>query len=659
MQQIGPYQVLSELGRGGMGVVYLARHLELGREVALKVLPAGFDDPRAAQRFAAEAPAAARLRHAGVVPVYELGRHGDLLYFAMERVEGEALDERLKRQGPLEPSEAVRLVEAVARAVAYAHEQGILHRDLKPSNVLVDREGRPRLADFGLGKDLRATGHSLTHTGEMLGTPGTMAPEQAGGERHRIGPATDVYGLGAVLYALLTGRQPFEGSSTINVVRKLLTEPPPPPSQLNPGVDAALEAICLRCLAKEPEERYPSAEALADALATYRPAAPGSRRPLALAAAAAVLALVVLGVAWAARTPPPAQAPAHGEAALDVPPEPQTQPPAPAPTWVWRKVSPEGPRPPGRVDHTLTWDPVHQEVVLFGGWSEDAVLNDLWAWNGERWRRLHDNDAPGAPTPRIRHAAAYDAKRRVLVVQGGLATRTTPRQGERNQHGDRDQPVADLWEWDGRAWRSTYERAHMASGHAARQRHVMAYHGARELVVLFGGQTGVGKLLDDTQEWWAEQTGWQPLADAPRPAPRCEHGLAYDAAARRLVLFGGSGRDDTWTLDAGGSWRQLLTSFAPPGRHWARLAAAPEGVVAFGGRDLSGRVVAGTCLLEGDAWRPLELPLEPAPRAGHALAYDARREVVVLFGGVSDGTPSGGLPPIHDEVWELSLEQPR
>jgi tRNA A-37 threonylcarbamoyl transferase component Bud32 len=265
---LGDYELLEELGRGGMGVVYKARQKNLDRLVALKLVLRGrlaAEDELA--RFRSEAEAAAQLDHVGIVPVYEWGERDGRAYFSMGYVEGETLAARLA-DGPLPPREAVRIVRDVARAIDYAHRRGVIHRDLKPSNILLDREGRPHVSDFGLAKriDLDA---SLTQSGAILGTPSYIAPEQAAGGRGELGPASDVYSLGTILYAALTGRPPFQGPSPMDTILMVLEQEPLPPRLLDPRIDRDLEMIVLKCLQKPPELRYPSAGALADDLNAF------------------------------------------------------------------------------------------------------------------------------------------------------------------------------------------------------------------------------------------------------------------------------------------------------------------------------------------------------------------------------------------------------
>jgi serine/threonine protein kinase len=278
-ERIGPYEVERELARGGMGVVYVARHAELGRRVALKLMLGELaEGDEMARRFALEGQAVARLRHPNVVTIHELGVHRGQPYQAMELIEGESLKARLSREGPLPLLEAAACVEAVSRGVAAAHAQGILHRDVKPANVLREAgSGRVLLTDFGLARDEESARDRLTRTGEILGTPSYMPPEQAGGAR--LGPAADVYSLGATLYALVCGQAPFVGAP-LNVITALLTQPPSPPRALRADLDPDLERVILLCLEKDPQDRYASAEALADDLARYARGEPVAARPL-------------------------------------------------------------------------------------------------------------------------------------------------------------------------------------------------------------------------------------------------------------------------------------------------------------------------------------------------------------------------------------------
>src|SRR5437870_10123833 len=256
----GDYELLEEIGRGGQGVVYRARQKSLNRIVALKVIGLGHWATEAhLKRFRREAEAAASFDHSGIVPIYEVGERDGSCYFSMKFVEGGQLDELVKRE-PMPIRRAVELIAKVARAVHYAHEHGILHRDIKPGNVLLDQKGEAHLTDFGLAR-LVETESTVTRTKEVLGTPSYMAPEQAAGNNAALTAATDVYGLGAVLYQLLTGHPPFAGGTTYETIKLLLETEPRQPRLLNPKVDRDLSTICLKCLEKDPKRRYASGQA--------------------------------------------------------------------------------------------------------------------------------------------------------------------------------------------------------------------------------------------------------------------------------------------------------------------------------------------------------------------------------------------------------------
>ena len=261
----GDYELLEEIGRGGQGVVYRARQKSLNRTVALKVIGLGHWATDAhLKRFRREAEAAASLDHSGIVPIYEVGERDGSCYFSMKLVEGGQLDEAAKRE-PMPVRQAAELIAKVARTVHYAHEHGILHRDIKPGNILLDQKGEPHLTDFGLAR-LVETESTVTRTLEVLGTPSYMAPEQAAGNNTHVSSATDVYGLGAVLYQLLTGQPPFAGGTTYETIRLLLDTEPRQPRVLNPKIDRDLSTICLKCLEKDPQRRYSSGLALAEDL---------------------------------------------------------------------------------------------------------------------------------------------------------------------------------------------------------------------------------------------------------------------------------------------------------------------------------------------------------------------------------------------------------
>jgi serine/threonine protein kinase len=266
------YEILSQLGRGAMGVVYEARHLRLNRPVAVKRLRA--EDGRELARATTEAQALARFQHPNIVQIYEVFDHHDDLYLVLELVEGGSLAAKLHGQ-PQSPRETAALIETVARAVHDAHARGIVHRDLKPANILLDSRGAPsggfgapKIADFGLAKHL-AGDSGQTREGDIVGTPAYMAPEQAAGALDQIGPATDVYSLGVILYEMLTGRVPLQGPTSMATLMAVRSQEPLPPRQLQPYLPPDLDAICLKCLRKDPRKRYASALDLADDLRRY------------------------------------------------------------------------------------------------------------------------------------------------------------------------------------------------------------------------------------------------------------------------------------------------------------------------------------------------------------------------------------------------------
>jgi serine/threonine protein kinase len=263
---IAGYEVLGEAGRGGQGVVYKARQLSRGRLAALKVMQADAGLEQLA-RFCTEAEALGCLRHPYIVQVYEVSDRDGCLFFSMEFIEGGSLEEKIA--GKPQPARwAARLVEAVARAVHCAHQHGLVHCDLKPANVLLTAEGAPKVIDFGLARRLGGAATPVL-SDAVCGTPSYMAPEQAEGKAKEIGPATDVYGLGGILYELLTGRPPFEGKTIAATLWRVRFQEPAPPSRLGAGVSPAIEAICLKCLRKVPSNRYASAGAMAKDLRRF------------------------------------------------------------------------------------------------------------------------------------------------------------------------------------------------------------------------------------------------------------------------------------------------------------------------------------------------------------------------------------------------------
>jgi tetratricopeptide (TPR) repeat protein len=359
-QRIGTYEAIEEIARGGMGVVFRARDQRDGREVALKVqLPLG-DGARARRamwRFHTEATVLRRLQHPNLVPVLDAGEAPQGSYLAMELVEGKSLGQALEANGPFAPREAARIARSLAEALDCAHASGVLHRDVKPDNVLLTEGGVPRLTDFGLAKDLEASiaGQSLaTQEGGFLGSPGYLPPEQAFGELDQIGPTSDVYGVGATLFAMLTGEPPYTGDSLVEVVGAMQGSLPDPRERA-PGVDADLAALCRRCLARDPNDRPGSARELSDALQAYlrgERREPRSRPLLPPLAAAGAVALMVLaaGISKWSEEPTAVQTPQVAEqpvAETPAPEAPEADAPATEPVPEPAATGPEPREQPG------------------------------------------------------------------------------------------------------------------------------------------------------------------------------------------------------------------------------------------------------------------------------------------------------------------------
>ena len=279
VRYFGDYELLNEIARGGMGVVYKARQVNLNRVVALKMILAGnLASEEDVQRFRTEAEAAANLDHPGIVPIYEIGQHEGQHFFSMGYVDGCSLADRV-RNGPLPPKEAAELTKKIAEAIAFAHSRNVIHRDLKPANVLLDQNGEPKVTDFGLARKTD-NDSGMTRTGAVMGTPSYMPPEQAAGKTSEVGPLSDVYSLGAMLYCLLTGRPPFQAANPIDTLMQVMEKEPVSVSTLNPEIQRDLETICHKCLQKEPAKRYASAQALADDLGRWLRNEPIVARPV-------------------------------------------------------------------------------------------------------------------------------------------------------------------------------------------------------------------------------------------------------------------------------------------------------------------------------------------------------------------------------------------
>ena len=275
----GDYEILGEIARGGMGVVFKARQKRLNRTVALKMILAGqLASTADIKRFYTEAEASAQLDHSGIVPIYQVGQHGSQHFFSMAFIDGQSLQDRLM-EGPLPPREAAEMLAQVADAVRFAHSKGIVHRDLKPHNILLDADGKSKVTDFGLARRMDG-GEGLTNTGDVMGTPSYMAPEQAAGQTHEQGPLVDVYALGAVLYATLTGRPPFQAASLAELLRQVIHQEPAAPTLVNAAIPPDLDTICLKCLHKDPQRRYVSAKELQGDLLRFLRGEPIAARPI-------------------------------------------------------------------------------------------------------------------------------------------------------------------------------------------------------------------------------------------------------------------------------------------------------------------------------------------------------------------------------------------
>jgi tRNA A-37 threonylcarbamoyl transferase component Bud32 len=293
LKYFGDYELLEEVARGGMGVVWKVRQTSLNRDVALKMIRAGaLASPEEVQRFLREAEAAANLQHPNIVAIHEVGEHGGQHYFSMDYVAGRDLGAIVK-DGPLPAWRAARYVKIIAEAIHFAHQRGTLHRDLKPQNVLIDAADQPRITDFGLAKIMKDDGR-LTQSGVVMGSPSYMPPEQAAGRHGDIGPASDVYSLGAMLYELLTGRPPFRAATALATLRDVMEAEPAAPRRLLGTIPPDLETICLKCLEKAPAARYPTARALAEELDRFLKGEPIQARPA---------SAVRKTVSWARRHP--------------------------------------------------------------------------------------------------------------------------------------------------------------------------------------------------------------------------------------------------------------------------------------------------------------------------------------------------------------------
>jgi serine/threonine-protein kinase len=311
-KEIGNHRILKELGKGGMGIVYKAHQLSLGRSVAMKVLPRHLtNDASFIKRFHNEARAIARLNHPNIVQIYDIGHEDDIHYYTMEFIEGPTLDDVVYKEGFLSPERTLAILGQVSKALRYAHSQGIVHRDIKPSNIMIAKLGRVKLTDFGLALQQRAT--RLTVDGGIVGTPEYMSPEQASGRTATI--QSDIYSLGVVAYELLTGKVPFEGDSPLIVLNKIQNTEPQWPRSIDPDIPADLENIVRKMMARNPSDRYSSCQEIIRDTQNIRSGEPVSlqidRSPTfrRIGAGIAVLVIAALGLAFALRKTPPRNSP--------------------------------------------------------------------------------------------------------------------------------------------------------------------------------------------------------------------------------------------------------------------------------------------------------------------------------------------------------------
>jgi serine/threonine protein kinase len=421
IELVGQYELLEKIGGGGMGVVYKARQRGVDRIVALKLIKNSAHSSQERERFLREAQAAGKLDHPHIVPVHDFGEFEGSPYMAMSFVDGGSLKGVLQKGLP-DPAEVTLWMADVAEAIAHAHERGVIHRDLKPDNILLGTDGRVRVTDFGLAR-LTEGDHDLTSEGQLLGTAGYMAPEQARGRKLEIGPHTDVYGLGATLYALLAGQPPFRASRLLDTLNLIVNDKPNPPSQLNRSVSAELDAVCLKCLEKSPSARYASAQALADALRALarRPSAEPvtstkQRSVTGPFAMAGIVAVAVAGIAlvgwitreqWRPRSSDRDLSARNGATSASLP----TAPPAPTPlatnpALVEQSANPPAVAPPSTSSPSTS---AEESVVADNNPSLPAKVT---AFRIERYRDTADqSQLMGEIGGDLQHADVDDAVR--------------------------------------------------------------------------------------------------------------------------------------------------------------------------------------------------------------------------------------------------------
>ena len=598
-QRIGPYRLLGELGRGGMGVVYTAVDEQLGRRVALKLLLGA--QPVRAARFAREVELAASFEHPHVVRIHAAGVHQGRPYYAMELVEGESLARRLTR-GPLAEGEARRHFADLADALAALHAAGIVHRDIKPDNVLLGADGRARLTDFGLARSLADERERLTRTGQLVGSPLSLSPEQAQGDKHAVGPPTDVWALAVTLYQALTGEPPFRGAGLIQVLAAIAQCQPRPPRALRRELSPQVEALVLGCLRLSPEAR-PSARELAEGLRAE--AAPrAARGGWALGAAALLCGGLALGLLLPELAADPRAADSPSALASSPTPATSATPQAqPAPRW--ERVA--GPQPPWRTGGGVCVDPSGR-VYLWGGAERSTSDHQLWSYQpGAGWRGL----TPEGEPPRRRHSPAmvYDPRARSTLVHGGKSP------------GLKSGFFSDLWEVDERGWRRARQ---VGAKPGPRAFHGAAYHPGWRRVVFYGGFTRLPRSRTLADLWRRDEGGWHEVTGlGPGPGPRSSPTLCSWPAREGVALFGGVQpgrgrgvlRDDLWLLDQRG-WTELSAPGPRPSPRRRPLLGddGAGGLLLCGGVGEESQQLADLWRWSEGRWRELEVDAELAPR---------------------------------------------
>jgi serine/threonine-protein kinase len=641
-RRLARFVVTGELGRGGMGVVLRAFDPVVGRHVAIKLLL----DPSAATpeikaRFRREVEAAGRLQHPGIVSILEAGEHAGQPYLVTELIDGESLAALLER-GALPRRRAVEVVRDVARALAFAHAQGVLHRDVKPANVLVDRAGRARLIDFGLA---RLGASQLTRTGQLLGTPAYMAPEQAGDSPSRHGPAVDVYSLGAVLYRALTGRPPVEADSVPSLLKRLLTDPVTPPRAHDPTIEPALEATTLRCLEKEPEAR-PSADALATALDAWLsgpPDAPAAAAPptatggRTIAAAVLVGAGLMAGLFFATRSPPPPARPELEPAAVASATTPEEAPAASAPAFPpgFEQVSASGNGALRLTSILGARGRRHAEGIKAVSWTADGrlALTADSRWDGRTRGFLHVWDVE-----RVTELRAWPAH------WGGVVAALSP-DGRRAVSGGGHDDLVCVWD---------VETGRELTRQGVPRRGKDGAEGVRAVQLLPDGRTALNAHFDGRLTRLALEEGAREEVVARLPAglmavaplPSGDEALVLLASGTRALVDLRTGAVRTIASDGGRSpWGLFVRADGLTFRFGDddELAAwrAPASVEAFWKAPARGRAAAwvpgGDRLLIGlnDAgglleWRSGRLqPFAQVDDSVWALAADARGRALV------------------------------